>query len=163
MKDEIALDKKTLGVLSSDTRANILKSIDIRRMTASELSKKLNLPKSTIHENLDRLVDTDLVRKNDNGNKWVYYELTEKGRRLLHPHEMTKIIILLSSAALSFVGGIIEMYWFIKSTFPELKEEEIVPLYEQKYLIFGVILLLLSVLFSYLAFRMRKVKKETRK
>jgi predicted transcriptional regulator len=96
MKDEIALDKKTLGVLSSDTRANILKSIDIRRMTASELSKKLNLPKSTIHENLDRLVDTDLVRKNDNGNKWVYYELTEKGKRLLHPHEMTKIIILLS-------------------------------------------------------------------
>ena len=163
MKDEIALDKKTLGVLSSDTRANILKSIDIRRMTASELSKKLNLPKSTIHENLDRLVDTDLVRKNDNGNKWVYYELTEKGKRLLHPHEMTKIIILLSSAALSFVGGIIEMYWFIKSTFPELKEEEIVPLYEQKYLIFGVILLLLSVLFSYLAIRMRKVKKETRK
>ncbi|MCK4475291.1 MAG: winged helix-turn-helix transcriptional regulator [Methanophagales archaeon] len=162
MKDEIALDKKTLGVLSSDTRANILKSLYIRRMTASELSKKLNLPKSTIHENLDRLVDTDLVRKNDNGNKWVYYELTEKGRRLLHPHEMTKIIILLSSAALSFVGGIIEMYWFIKSTFPELKEEEIVPLYEPKYLIFGVILLLLGVLFLYLAFRRRKVEKETK-
>jgi len=163
MKDEIALDKKTLGVLSSDTRANILKSLDIRRMTVSELSKKLNLPKSTIHENLDRLIDADLVKKNDNGNKWIYYEPTEKGRKLLHPHEMTKIIILLSSAALSFVGGIIEMYWFIKSTFPELKEEEIVPLYEQKYLIFGVILLLLSVLFSYLAFRMGKVKKETKK
>ncbi len=164
MKDEIALDKKTLGVLSSDTRANILKSLDIRRMTASELSRGLNLPKSSIHENLDRLVDTNLVKKNDNGNKWVYYELTEKGRRLLHPHEMTKIIILLSSAALSFVGGIIEMYLFIKSTFPELeKEEEIVLLYEPKYLVFGVILLLLSVLFSYLAFRMRKVKKETKK
>jgi len=164
MKDEIALDKKTLGVLSSDTRANILKSLYIRRMTASELSRGLNLPKSSIHENLDRLVDTNLVKKNDNGNKWVYYELTEKGRRLLHPHEMTKIIILLSSAALSFVGGIIEMYLFIKSTFPELeKEEEIVLLYEPKYLVFGVILLLLSVLFSYLAFRMRKVKKETKK
>jgi len=163
MKDEIALDKKALGVLSSDTRANILKSLDVRRMTASELSRRLNLPKSTIYENLDRLVDTDLVKKNDNGNKWIYYELTEKGRRLLHPHEMTKIILLLSSAALSFVGGIIEMYWFIKSTFPELKEEEIVPLYEQKYLIFGVILLLLSVLFSYLALRVRKVKKETRR
>jgi uncharacterized membrane protein (DUF441 family) len=55
------------------------------------------------------------------------------------------------------------MYWFIKSTFPELKEEEIVPLYEQKYLIFGVILLSLGVLFSYLALRVRKVKKETKK
>ncbi|NQE06400.1 hypothetical protein C5S32_11075 [ANME-1 cluster archaeon GoMg1] len=164
MKDEIALDKKTLGVLSSDTRANILKSLDIRRMTVSELSRRLNLPKSTIHENLDRLIDTDLVKKNDNGNKWIYYEPTEKGRRLLHPCEMTKIIILLSSAALSFVGGIIEMYWFIKSTFPESKEEEeIVSLYEPEYLIFGVILLSLGVLFLYLAFRMRKVKKETRK
>ncbi|HJH27003.1 MAG TPA: hypothetical protein C5S37_09605 [Methanophagales archaeon] len=110
------------------------------------------------------MVESDLVRKRNIGNKWVYYEPTEKGRRLLHPHEMTKIILLLSSAALSFVGGIIEMYWFIKSTFPELeKEEEIVPLYEPEYLIFGVILLSLGVLFSYLAFRMRKVKKETKK
>jgi len=155
MKDEIALDKKTLGVLSSDTRANILKSIDIRRMTASELSRSLNLPKSMIHENLDRLVDTDLVRKSDDGNKWIYYELTEKGRRLLHPHEMTKIIILLSSAALSFVGGIIEIYWFIKSIFPEEVMRR-VPLYEPKYLIFGVILLSLGVLFLYLAFHRRK-------
>ncbi|MEA2033117.1 MAG: winged helix-turn-helix domain-containing protein [Euryarchaeota archaeon] len=164
MEDKITLDKKTLGALSSDTRADILKSIDVRRMTVSELSKELNLPKSTIHENLDRLVDTDLMKKNDNGNKWIYYELTEKGKRLLHPHEMTKIILLLSSAALSFVGGIIEIYWFIKSTFPGIEEaEEIVPLYEPRYLIFGMILLSLGVLFSYLAFRMRKVKKETKK
>ena len=160
--DKITLDKKTLGALSSETRANILKSIVVRRMTVTELSKKLNLPKSTIHENLDRLIDTNLAKKSNDGNKWVYYELTEKGRRLLHPHEMTKIILLLSSAALSFVGGIIEMYWFIKSTFPGMEEAEegIVPFYQSKYLIFGVILLSLGILFSYLAFRsMRKVKK----
>ena len=165
MVDKITLDKKALGALSSGTRANILKSIDIRRMAVTELSRRLNLPKSSIHENLNRLVDTDLVKKNDNGNKWIYYELTEKGRRLLHPCEMTKIIILLSSAALCFVGGIIEMYWFIKSTFPEREEEVtgIVPLYEPKYLIFGVILLLLGVLFSYLALRVQKVKKEARR
>ena len=160
--DKITLDKKTLGVLSSDTRANILKSIDVRRMTVSELSKELNLPKSTIHENLIKLIDTDLVKKNDDNNtNRVYYELTEKGITILHPHEMTKIIILLSSAALSFAGGIIGIYCFIKSTFPGIEEaEEIVPLYEPKYLIFGVILLSLGVLFSYLAFHMRKVKKE---
>jgi len=155
MKQEITLDKKTLGALSSDTRANILKSLDIRRMTVSELSRRLNLPKSTIHENLDRLVDTDLVKKNDDGNKWIYYELTEKGRKLLRPHEMTKIVLLLSSAALSFVGGIIAIYWFIKSAFPE-KVMRGAPLYEPKYLIFGVILISLGVLFSYLAFRRHK-------
>jgi len=160
--DKITLDKQIFSALSSDTKINILKSLDIRRMTVTELSKKLNLPKSTIHENLNRLIDANLVKKNNDGNKWIYYELTEKGRRLLHPHEMTKIILLLSSAALSLVGGIIEMYWFIKSTFPELEkvEEGIVPFYQSKYLIFGAILLSLGILFSYLVFRMRKVKKE---
>lgn len=159
--DKIALDKKTLGVLSSEAKVNILKSLDVRRMTVSELSRRLNLPKSTIHGNLDRLVDTDLVKKNDNGNKWVYYELTGKGRKLLHPHETTKIILLLSSAALSFVGGI---YCFIKSTFPEREEvTEIVPVYGPTYyVIFSVILISLCALFLYLAFRMRKIKKETR-
>jgi len=162
--NKIALDKQIFSALSSETRINILKKLDSKRRTLKELCDELNLPKSTIRENLTVLVESDLVRKRNIGNKWVYYEPTEKGRRLLHPHEMTKIILLLSSAALSFVGGIIEMYWFIKSTFPELeKEEEIVPLYEPKYLIFGMILLSLGVLFSYLAFRMRKVKKETKK
>ena len=82
--DNITLDKKTLAALLSETRVNILKSLDIRRMTVSELSLKLSRPKSTIHENLDRLVGTDLVKKNDEGHKRVYYELTERGRRLCH-------------------------------------------------------------------------------
>jgi len=118
MKEEIALDKKTFYVLSSETRANILKSLDIRRMTVSELSSRLNLPKSTIHENLNKLIDAKLVKKNDdNETNRVYYELTEKGIAILHPHQMTKIIILLSSAALGFVGGIIEIYLFNQKRF----------------------------------------------
>ena len=70
MKEEIALDKKTLYVLSSETRANILKSLDIRRMTVSELSRRLNLPKSTIHENLNKLIDAKLVKKNNDNKKY---------------------------------------------------------------------------------------------
>ena len=156
MKEEIALDKKTFYVLSSETRANILKSLDIRRMTVSELSSRLNLPKSTIHENLNKLIDAKLVKKNDdNETNRVYYELTEKGIAILHPHQMTKIIILLSSAALGFVGGIIEIYLFIKSVFPE-EAVKGVPPYEPEYLIFGVILLSLGFLFLYLASRSHK-------
>ena len=67
---------------------------------------------------------------------------------------MTKIIILLSSAALGFVGGIIEMYCFIK-IFPE-EAVRGVPPYEPEYLIFGVILLSLGFLFLYQAFRSHK-------
>ena len=157
--DKIALDKQIFSALSSETRINILKKLDSKRRTLKELCDELNLSKSTIRENLTVLVDSDLVRKGNIGNKWVYYEPTEKGRRLLHPREMTKIILLLSSAALGFVGGIIEIYLFIKSAFPEEVLEGGVSLYEPKYLIFGVILLSLGILFSYLAFRMRKVKK----
>ncbi|HJH27716.1 MAG TPA: ArsR family transcriptional regulator [Methanophagales archaeon] len=153
--DKIALDKQIFSALSSETRITILKKLASKRRTLKGLCDELNLPKSTIRENLTVLVESDLVRKGNIGNKWVYYELTEKGRRLLHPHEMTKIILLLSSAALSFVGGIIEIYLFIKSTFPE-EAVKGVPLYEPKYLIFGVILLSLGVLFSYLAFRRHK-------
>ncbi|MCD6456753.1 MAG: winged helix-turn-helix transcriptional regulator [Methanophagales archaeon] len=161
--DKIALDKQIFSALSSEIRINILKKLDSKRRTLKELCDELNLPKSTIRENLTVLVESDLVRKRNIGNKWVYYEPTEKGRRLLYPHEMTKIIILLSSAALSFIGGIIELYWFIKSAFPEEVLEGGVSLYEPKYLIFGVILILVGVLFSCLAFRIRKVKKETKK
>ena len=159
---KIALDKQIFSALSSETRINILKKLDSKRRTLKELCDELNLSKSTIRENLTVLVESDLVRKRNMGNKWVYYELTGKGRKLLHPHEMTKIIILLSSAALSFVGGVIKIYLFIKSTFPERGEVAgggavggvtgIVPLYEPKYLFFGVILLSLGVLFLYLAF-----------
>ena len=56
-------------------------------MALKELCDELNLPKSTIRENLTVLVESDLVRKRHRGIKWVYYELTEKGKGMLHPHE----------------------------------------------------------------------------
>lgn len=114
--DKITLDRKILRALSSDTRINILKSLNIRPMTVSELSRILNLPKSTIHENLEKLIDAGLVKKRKSeGRKRVYYELTEKGRRLLLSHK-TRIILLLSSAA-SFICGIIAVYFSIKTIF----------------------------------------------
>ena len=141
--DKITLDRKILRALSSDTRINILKSLK-RPMTVSELSRILNLPKSTIHENLEKLIDAGLVKKRKSeGRKRVYYELTEKGRRLL-----------LSSAA-SFICGIIAIYFSIKIPEEAMKAVRRVPL-EQNYLIFGVVLLALGVLLLYLAFRSHK-------
>ena len=149
--DKITLDRKILRALSSDTRVNILKSLNIRPMTVSELSRILNLPKSTIHENLEKLIDAGLVKKRKSeGRKRVYYELTEKGRRLLLSHK-TRIILLLSSAA-SFICGIIAIYFSIKIPEEAVKAVRRVPL-EQNYLIFGVILLSLGFLFLYLASR----------
>jgi len=152
--DKITLDRKILRALSSDTRINILKNLNVRPMTVSELSRILNLPKSTIHENLEKLIDAGLVKKRKSeGRKRVYYELTEKGRRLLLSHK-TRIILLLSSAA-SFICGIIAIYFSIKIPEEAVKAVRRVPL-EQNYLIFGVILLSLGFLFLYLASRSHK-------
>ena len=151
--DKITLDRKILRALSSDTRINILKSLNIRPMTVSELSRILNLPKSTIHENLEKLIDAGLVKKRKSeGRKRVYYELTEKGRRLLLSHK-TRIILLLSSAA-SFICGIIAIYFSIKIPEEAVRAVRRIPL-EQNYLIFGVVLLALSVLFLCIALRIR--------
>ena len=74
--DKITLDRKILRALSSDTRINILKNLNVRPMTVSELSRILNLPKSTIHENLEKLIDAGLVKKRKSeGRKRVYLSL----------------------------------------------------------------------------------------
>jgi DNA-binding transcriptional ArsR family regulator len=84
----------------------ILKRLDIRQMTVSELSRATALNKATIFEHLNKLCDAGLVKKLDDAkHKWVYYNLTAKGSYILHP-EKIQIAILLSSAAAYGVVGI---------------------------------------------------------
>jgi len=85
--DKVVLDTQIFSALSSDTRINILKKLDSKRMALKELCDELNLPKSTMRENLTVMIESDLVRKRHRGIKWVYYELTEKGKGMLHPLE----------------------------------------------------------------------------
>ncbi len=85
--DKVVPDTQIFRALSSDTRINILKKLDSKRMALKALCAELNLPKSTIRENLTVLIESDLIRKKNIGIKWAYYELTEKGKWMLHPHE----------------------------------------------------------------------------
>ncbi|AEA47552.1 ArsR/SmtB family transcription factor [Archaeoglobus veneficus] len=118
--DKITIGRKDLFALASETRIEILKKLDERRMTLTELSKELNISKTAVKEHLDKLVQAGLIRKVDEGRKWMYYELTGKGRRILHPESRTKIILLLSSAIASISAGSFELYKFmvIKSAVP---------------------------------------------
>jgi DNA-binding transcriptional ArsR family regulator len=102
---QIVLDAEAFKALSSDTRLQILKALDARRLTVSELGRLLNLNKATVFEHLKMLAAADLVKKEDEGRKWVYYKLTWKGRNVLHP-ENVQFMLLLGTGVLS-VGGLL--------------------------------------------------------
>ena len=95
----ITLDRESFKALASEVRVEVLKQLETRRMTVTDLSNAMNLAKPTLLEHLERLVSAGLVTKLDEGRKWIYYELTRRGRTILHPHQV-KIMI---SLALSFV------------------------------------------------------------
>jgi DNA-binding transcriptional ArsR family regulator len=102
-EEKITLDRKVFRTLASGTRIEMLKSLDRRRKTLTELSKQFGMSVSTIKEHLDNLVSVGLIEQKDEGHKWKYYELTRKGKRILHPEE-TKIWILLGISVLGMVG-----------------------------------------------------------
>jgi len=112
-------------------------------------------------------MDADFVKKSDDNNtNRVYYEITERGITILHPHERIKIITLLSSTVLAFVGGAIEIYRFVIGTVfrPLTPLPEPVIIHEPEHLILGLIMIVCGVLFLYLTFRLhihrkRKVRK----
>ena len=98
-EEKITLDMKAFQTLASDTRIGIIKSLDQRRKTLTELSRAFGLSASTVKEHMDKLVEAELVRLVDDGHKWKYYELTRRGTHILHPGT-TKIWLMLSIAAL---------------------------------------------------------------
>lgn len=106
MEEQLELGKEVFKALASDTRIDILKALTERRKTLTELAESLNLSKSTAHEHLLKLTEAGLIKKVDSPNKWIYYELTEKGLDLIQPKRKKSVILLLSSALLAFaVGG----------------------------------------------------------
>jgi len=85
-EEELKVSKKLLKTLTVDTRTDILKNLEKRPMTASELSRKLDKHVTTISEHLNVLKKSDLVERVERpGRKWVYYRLTKPGQRIIHP------------------------------------------------------------------------------
>ena len=77
---KVVLDSEVFKALASPTRLAVLRSLDERRKTVTELARDLELNKATVHEHLQLLVATGLIKKRDDeGRKWIYYELTWRG------------------------------------------------------------------------------------
>jgi DNA-binding transcriptional ArsR family regulator len=104
------IDRKTLKALAADTRLDILKSLCKRRKMPSELSKEMGLATSTVTEHLNRLEDAGLIRREETGHKWIYYNLTEKGSSLVRPKIPVNFIIVLSLCLLLVSAGFVYYY-----------------------------------------------------
>jgi DNA-binding transcriptional ArsR family regulator len=106
---KIVLDPATFKVLASDTRLDILRMLDGRPRTVSELGRDMRLNKATVFEHLQVLVQAELIQKIEReGSKWVYYKLNWKGQNLLHP-ENTTIFVLLGIAGAGLGGAILQL------------------------------------------------------
>ena len=110
MEDKITLDKNAFKALASETRVSLLKKLGSRRATPSELAASLGISAQAASEHLDKLASAGLVRREDEGRKWVYYSLTEKGRALVRPDEKKKIWVLLSVAVVLLAFGFFSLF-----------------------------------------------------
>ncbi len=113
---KVTLDREAFKALASDTRLDILRTLDGKKMSLTEISRATNLNKATLHEHLSKLLEADLVKRKDReGHKWVYYKLSWKGESLLHP-ENTKIVVMFSIAFVTLMAGIVQMFLYAKGT-----------------------------------------------
>jgi DNA-binding transcriptional ArsR family regulator len=111
--EDVTLDRDDIAALASDVRVAILKSLDTRPMTTSELADGLGLAKSTIHEHLTVLADADLVT-HENVRKWRDYTLTRRARRILHPGRDHRIVFLLGTSLVAVAAGVLCVASFLR-------------------------------------------------
>ena len=102
---KITLDQESFKALASDVRVGILKHLDVRRETVTDLSNLMTLSKPTLLEHLEKLQSAGLVKRVDEGRKWIYYDLSDKGRKILHPERVAITLALGIAVALAAIGA----------------------------------------------------------
>ena len=102
---DVRFDKATFKALSSEERIDVLKLLQGRRHTQSELALSLGISAPSMKEHLEALQKAELIERFDEGRKWKYFGLTRKGKAVLAP-EQTRIWIVLGLWVLSLAGGI---------------------------------------------------------
>lgn len=114
---DFTIDKSAINSLSSDTRIRILSSLRDRRKTNAELARELSLAAPTIHHHLEHLKEAGLIEAQEDGRKWVYFQLTPFGRALFNPDNRMRLSIIVS-AVLTFCTALIAMITYV--TMPRL-------------------------------------------
>jgi len=107
--ERVPLDQPTLKALAGETRVRILKLLDKKQLTQSDLAAELRMSLPTVAEHLRGLATAELIEREETTRKWKYYSLTQKARLLLHPNTTTIWFVLglfLFSAAATVFSAI---------------------------------------------------------
>jgi len=113
---KVLLDRDSFKALASDTRLDIIRSLDGKKLCLNDICNITKLNKATLHVHLTKLVNAGFIKKKGReGHKWVYYKLTWKGESLLHP-ENTRIVVLFSATFFSLFCAIIQFVNYTKGT-----------------------------------------------
>ena len=81
---DLVMDKNVITALLSDTRILIIKSLKVRKMMVTELVSIIGIEKNSVCKHLKKLAEAGFIeRVKDTKHKWVYYQLTEKGREII--------------------------------------------------------------------------------
>ncbi len=166
MSSDTEAVKRLIEVFSSNIRKDILKKLNVRNKTISELSRELKTGKSTIHYNILVLLEASMVKKFENGNEFVYYGLTDKAKDLFDPNEKIKLTILITSTVIAFTGGIVSIYrYFESSIMPPMPGNVITPMPQGTtveifhYLVVGIILISISTFLIIYIFRILNYRR----
>jgi len=92
--EKIGLDQPTLKALAGETRVRILKLLDKKQLTQSDMANELKMSLPTVGEHIKALELAELVEREQTERKWKYYSLTSKARVLLHPNTTTIWFVL---------------------------------------------------------------------
>ena len=107
------MDIESFKALASETRLDILRVLDGKKMNLSDITKATKLHKMTLHEHLSKLTSAGFIKKIEReGHKWVYYKLSWKGQSLLHP-ENTRIVVMFSMTFFILIFGIFSFISYI--------------------------------------------------
>lgn len=115
MDGEIRLSSTEFRALASETRAGIIKLLQQRNHTLTELSKKLSLAAPTIKQHLGVLEGAELIQELDEGRKWKYYSLTRKGKNIFSQETPANVLIVLGISVIALCGLIYSFFAMLES------------------------------------------------
>ena len=100
---EMEVPAEEIKIFADVTRVSILKALNKRRYTISELSRVLNISRQAVLYHMKILETTGYVRRISDSRKWVYYELTDASKSILRSRKV-KLLIPVAAGVLSAIA-----------------------------------------------------------